>query len=156
AGRQTARTDPSGLTTTRGYDTPYTGRLLSETVTGDVSTPSFAYTYDPAGNVLTSAQTLPGNADSGTWTYSYDDANRLKTAQLGTNPATTYGYDGAGNRTSVQVGNGTPVTTTYDTAGLPGSSSDGTTYAFDAAGDMTSVSGPSRTWTFTFDSWNRT
>jgi RHS repeat-associated protein len=56
----------------------------------------------------------------------------------------------------VKVGNNPAVTTSYDTAGFPTSSSDGSSFTFDAAGNMTQVTQPSRNWTFTFDSWNRT
>jgi RHS repeat-associated protein len=160
AGRQLTRTDPSGLVTTRTYDTTspaLSGRLLQETVKlSGVEKAHFYYTYDPVGNVLTLDQSLPSpNTDSGTWTNAYDGQNRLITAQLGSNPITTYGYDGDGNRTSVKVGTGSAVITTYDSSGLPVSATDNTSYSFDAAGNMTSISGP-RNWTFTFDSWDRT
>jgi RHS repeat-associated protein len=160
AGRQLTRTDPSGLVTTRIYDTTspaLSGRLLQETVKlGSTEKAHFIYTYDPVGNVTSLDQSLPSpNTDSGTWSYTYDGQDRMLSAQLGSGPLTTYGYDGDGNRTSVKVGSGSPVTTTYDSSGLPVSASDGTTYSFDAVGNMTSI-GVTRTWTFTFDSWNRT
>jgi RHS repeat-associated protein len=156
AGRPLTRVDPAGITTTRAYGTPYTGRALTETVkdSAQATLASFTWGYDEVGNVLSAAQTIGSNADNGTWTYTYDDQNRLKTAQLNSNPTTTYGYDGAGNRTSVQVGSNPAVTTSYDTAGLPVSSSDGSTYTHDAAGNMTSVSG-SRNWNLAYDSWSR-
>jgi RHS repeat-associated protein len=49
----------------------------------------------------------------------------------------------------------TPVTTSYDASGLPVSSSDNSGYSFDPVGNLLTISG-TRTWTFTYDSWNRT
>jgi len=55
---------------------------------------TFAYTYDPAGNVLTYTVTVGGLTT--TTTYSYDEANQLRTADRG-DVTWHYTYDGNGS-----------------------------------------------------------
>ena len=72
---------------------------------------SFAYTYDPAGNVLT--RSYPG---VGPASYGYDDDGRLASVTRSTQ-ATTYFYDEAAELIRTALPNATRQTRSYDRAG---------------------------------------
>jgi RHS repeat-associated protein len=108
------------------------------------------YSYDPNGNLLTSADAL-GN----TWTYTYNQFNQLLTATPpsgSTKPVTVNTYDSAGNlQTSAQhPSSGSDLTTNYfyvgTPAGLPSSVNDprgnATIFTYDAYGDLASSTDP--------------
>ncbi|HVF74602.1 MAG TPA: DUF6531 domain-containing protein [Acidimicrobiales bacterium] len=94
AGRPTLVSRPNGTTTTVGFDDA--DELIGLATSGGGSPlASFAYTYDPAGNVATRAQNLGGTAT--TTTYTYDPLRRLTNSAGGPLPS-TYSYDAVGNR----------------------------------------------------------
>ena len=72
---------------------------------------SFAYTYDHAGNKLTSTETQDGKTT--TSDFSYDDHNRLISLKR-SGKTTTYSYDKNGNRTRQKEGDET-LDYIYDT-----------------------------------------
>jgi len=158
AGRELTRTDPAGLTLSRGYDAA--GRPTSETLknAAQATLASFSQVLDPGGRVTDLTQSLPSpNTDSGTWHFTYTRANELSQATSPGAVVYNYGYDGAGDRTSVQQVPATAVSTTYDGAGRPTSATDGTVYTFDPADQLLSrTGGGSATWSYSYDSWGRT
>src|SRR5207245_6496723 len=97
-GRPRTRTDPAGLTWTRGYDST-SGRVSSETITGPggTSVASFSLGHDVAGNVTSKTASISGNPDSGTWSYRYDEANRMHSAQAPSGGGPDSDYAGHGN-----------------------------------------------------------
>lgn len=119
---------------TGGYDLTYdaAGRLTSGCypqpwVTGCAAARTTSYTYDKAGNRLTS--TL-GTAST---SYAYDAADQLTSTTTGTT-ATAYNYDGEGNQTKAGAD-----TYTYDLAGQVSAATIGGsnyTYDHDASGDQ--------------------
>lgn len=78
----------------------------------------YTYTYDPAGNRLTTTE-----AGYGAITYTYDALNRLVSA-AGPEGTITYAYDAVGNRTAMT-----------DTTGV-------TTYTYDAADQLLQAVAP--------------
>ncbi|MER5549754.1 DUF6531 domain-containing protein [Streptomyces sp. NPDC002589] len=135
---------PTRVDTTRagvtagGYDITYdkAGRIASgcfpqAQVSGCASGRATSYTYDKAGNRLTS--TL-GTTSTG---YSYDAADELTSSTTGST-TTNYGYDGEGNQT--KAGDNT---FTYDLAGNISAATVGGasyTYVHDAEGDLVTTS----------------
>ncbi|MEU6291379.1 DUF6531 domain-containing protein [Streptomyces sp. NPDC046988] len=131
---------PNRIDTTRagvatgGYDLTYdkAGRITSgcapqPQVSGCASSRTTSYTYDKAGNRLTS--TLGTTATS----YTYDDAHQLTSSTTGST-TTSYDYDGDGNRTKAGAN-----TYTYDLAGqISAAKVEGTSYVYqhDAEGNL--------------------
>ncbi|MEV7660048.1 RHS repeat-associated core domain-containing protein [Streptomyces anulatus] len=110
-----------------------TGRLLTAATDDQTRGPvqDLKYTYDPAGNVIATADPADTGAGTDNQCYSYDEFNRLTeawtpktancaitgrtTANLG-GPApywTTYTYTTAGQRKTEKQNAGTPTTRTY-------------------------------------------
>lgn len=112
---------------TGGYDQTYdtAGRLTSGCypqpwVTGCASTRTTSYTYDKAGNRLTSTLGATGTS------YIYDAADQLTSTTSGTT-TTAYGYDGEGNQTKAGAD-----TYTYDLAGqISAATVAGSNYTYD-------------------------
>ncbi|MCX4883529.1 DUF6531 domain-containing protein [Streptomyces sp. NBC_00847] len=136
--------EPTHVDTTRagvtagGYDLTYdkAGRIASGCspqpwVSGCASGRDTSYTYDKAGNRLTS--TL-GSTSTG---YSYDAADQLTSSTTGS-ITTDYGYDGEGNQTKAGAD-----TFTYDLAGQTSAATVGGasyTYTHDAEGNLIATS----------------
>ena len=136
--------EPTHVDTTRagvatgGYDITYdkAGRIASGCapqpwVSGCASGRTTSYTYDKAGNRLTS--TL-GTAST---SYNYDAADQLTSSTTGST-TTDYGYDGEGNQTKAGAN-----TYTYDLAGQISSATVGGasyTYTHDAEGNLVATS----------------
>ncbi len=155
-GRMTQRTDPSGLTWIRCYDTNsglVTAQYVvngTESCASPPSSPaqSSVYGYDPGGNVVYDKETVQNSTANGENDYTYDPANRLGTYNPPSGTAggkQTYTYDGSGNRIGVAFATGTTnsTATAYDTRGLPssfGKTVNGvlttTYYCYDAAGNL--------------------
>ena len=107
-----------------GYDA--LGNLTSLVYSNSGSTlPNYSWTYDPLGNMATSAETLGSIVDSAS--YTSDSTGQLLTA-AGSSPPETYSYDSNGNRTN----------TGYATGPNNELLSDGTyTYSYDGEGNQT-------------------
>ncbi|MGW7821813.1 polymorphic toxin type 17 domain-containing protein [Streptomyces puniciscabiei] len=135
---------PTHIDTTRagvtagGYALTYdkAGRITSGCfpqawVSGCASGRETSYTYDKAGNRLTS--TLGTTSTS----YTYDAADELTSSTTGST-TTDYGYDGEGNQTKAGAN-----TFTYDLAGqISAATVGGTSYTYthDAEGDLITTS----------------
>ena len=175
-GNLTTTTDPRNAAwiTIRAYDT--LGRFITVT---DARGAITRYTYDAAGNVLTSTQEIPslpsivnthtydanGNLAThvdprGTLTtYTYDIGNRLTTISRvisGVSTTRTLGYDNASRLVSVTNENNNTSNRTFDAAGrvtseaLPLSRT--TQYAYDADNRLKTVTDPeNRTVNYTYD-----
>lgn len=94
AGRPSLVNRPNGTATSVGFDDADELVRLATTAGGNPLA-SFAYAYDPAGNVASRAQNLGGTLT--TTTYSYDPLRRLTSNAGGPLPS-TYSYDAVGNR----------------------------------------------------------
>ncbi|MBO5346993.1 MAG: hypothetical protein J6A45_02505, partial [Lachnospiraceae bacterium] len=108
---------------------------------GLTDSPSFGYTYDALGNILTYTE------NGVTYTYSYDDQSQLLSA-VGNGKTYTYSYDNAGNILAVSDGTASHTytygnsvwkdlltaydgrTITYDASGNPLSYYNGTPWSF--------------------------
>lgn len=160
-GELTQTIDPAGVTTSYGYD--FAGRAIRETDGADrthrsdydlfghltkesdlsptgVSLRTQTYTYDPAGNLVTSKDPLDH-----TTTFTHDAGNRM-TQQVEPVSATesittTFGYDAAGNRTRVTDGRGNSTIYTVNTLGLPEQVIEPSTAAHPAAADRAWTTG---------------
>ena len=152
--------------TSSSYQTGYAYDSLGELVTQDAPATTAApsgqittYTYDPAGNQLTS--TSP-NAVTATRTYTPLNQLSSVTYSDGTH-ALNYSYDPNGNMTTMVDASGT-TTNVYDPFNELTSSTDGsantTSYSYDLDGDTTGITyplGPGATWastdtvTYTYD-----
>ncbi|MFF6992611.1 RHS repeat-associated core domain-containing protein [Streptomyces sp. NPDC010273] len=112
---------------TGGYDQTYdtAGRLTSGCypqpwATGCASTRTTSYTYDKAGNRLTSTLGTTGTS------YAYDAADQLTSTTSGTT-TTAYTYDGEGSQTKAGAD-----TYTYDLAGqISAATVAGSNYTYD-------------------------
>ncbi|MEU4985918.1 DUF6531 domain-containing protein [Streptomyces sp. NPDC021969] len=136
---------PTRIDTTRagvptgGYNLTYdkAGRITSgcapqPQVSGCAASRTTSYTYDKAGNRLTS--TLGTTATS----YTYDAAHQLTSSTTGST-TTSYEYDSEGNQTKAGA-----KTYIYDLAGqISGATLDGIryTYSHDSEGNLKSIGG---------------
>jgi RHS repeat-associated protein len=135
---------PTRIDTTRagvgegGYDLTYdkAGRITSgcapqPPVSGCADSRTTSYTYDKAGNRLTSTRGTTATS------YTYDAAHQLTSKTTGST-TTSYDYDGEGNQTKAGAD-----TFTYDLAGqISAATVDGTpyTYEHDAEGNLVTTS----------------
>ena len=136
--------------TTSSYDSA--GELVATTAPATTAAPSgatTAYTYDPAGNKLTS--TDPDGTTT-TWTYSPAGKQTSTTYSGSAAPSVTSTYDADGSMTAMTDGSGSS-SHVFDPFGELTAATDGagqaTGYAYDAAGETTSVTYPlpaSATW----------
>jgi YD repeat-containing protein len=179
-GNLTETSDPRNplWKTIRAYDA--LGRVITVT---DARGGITRYTYDAAGNVLTTTQELPGlpsivnthtydaNGNLATHldprgtltTYTYDIGNRLTSISRvvsGVSTTRTLGYDNASRVTSVTNENNNTSTRIFDAAGrvsteaLPLSRT--TQYAYDADSRLKTVTDPEgRTTTYEYDKVGR-
>jgi YD repeat-containing protein len=109
-GRLTSSTDRDGRVRNISYDA--LGRETGETWSGTGVTPNtLTYTYDAAGNRLTSADA------NGAYTMAYDALNRMTSQQSPFNLTQTYVYDAAGDRTRVYDSLGGTQVSYYDATG---------------------------------------
>lgn len=150
-GEKTATVPPDGNTsgipgcaisapyqTTSAYQTGYSydslGELVSETRPATTAAPSgqtTSYTYDPAGNQLTSQ-----DPNSVTTTNTYTPLNQLASISYSgsTGHAVNYGYDASGNRVSMSDASGS------------------SSYQYDPFNELTSSqNGASQTLTYTYN-----
>ncbi|MFD0224425.1 polymorphic toxin type 17 domain-containing protein [Streptomyces hirsutus] len=135
---------PTRIETTRagvaegGYDLTYdkAGRITSgcapqPPVSGCAASRTTSYTYDKAGNRLTSTRGTTATS------YTYDAAHQLTSKTTGST-TTNYDYDGEGNQTKAGAD-----TFTYDLAGqISAATVDGTAYTYehDAEGNLVTTS----------------
>ena len=166
-GNKTAAVPPDGNTssvatcatsspyqTSSSYQTAYEydslGELVSKTTptTSFVTSPTWAYTYDPAGNLLTSEDP---NAVTTTNTYTpLDQLATVSYSSASANPV-SYSYDANGNRVSMTDGSGLS-SYTYDPFNELTSYENGAgntvSYAYDADGNTTDITYPLGTTTW--------
>lgn len=161
-GDQTASVAPDGNTsgvvtcstsspyqTTSPYQTGYSydslGELVSETRPATSTAPSgqtTSYTYDPAGNQLTSQ-----DPNTITTTNTYTPLNQLATVTYSASSAhsVNYGYDANGNRTSMSDASGNS-TYSYDPFNELTSSQNGAgqalSYTYNDDGETSSITYP--------------
>ena len=139
----------TACSSTSPYETTYTYDSADEKVsqtTPDTSADSAGgttmYTYDPAGNLLTT--TDPAGVIT---TYTYTPAGKDATVSYSSSAAhaVTFGYDADGNKVSMSDATGT-TTNTYDPFGELTSSTNGhgqtVVYAYDADGSTTGITYP--------------
>ncbi len=107
AGRLTRKTLGNGSYLAYQYDNANRVTNVDQKKSDNSVIGSFVYTYDNAGNKLTSTQ------DSNQTTYTYDNAYRLTSADYPGAAFENFTYDLAGNRLSLQNESGT-VNSTYD------------------------------------------
>jgi RHS repeat-associated protein len=154
-----------------GYQYDSIGELVSQTTPETSADPSGAttrYTYDAAGNQLTtedpagvtttntysptdllaSVSYSGSAAHSASYTY---DANGQRTAMTDASGTSSYAYDPFGELSSEENGAGETVSYTYDLlgdqtsvtypldSGATWANSDSVTYDYDSAGDLTAV-----------------
>lgn len=146
AGRQVRTADGRGRTERVDYD-----QFGQVTSTSDLAADGTVlrrqtYTYDAAGNRLSSTSPL-----GITTTYHYDALDRLvsqvEPVTSTTSITTTFGYDLAGNQTRYTDGRGNSTYSTYNTLGLLESQIEPATTAHPNAAD--------RTWTLSYDALGR-
>jgi RHS repeat-associated protein len=177
--RLTSKTVPGAGTSTYTYDP--LGRM--ETATNGVA--KLTFTYDDAGNILTSSSTGMGTSPlpTATFEYGYDPVgNRTSAAGPGgstkyaysaaerisgiTDPAGgtfTFGYDSAGQLISLTRPNGITDSTVYDPAdrvtsrhaSIGPSLVSQADYTYDSAGLRTSLTDMTGTTAYTYDSTDR-
>jgi len=142
-GEITSDTLGDGETETWNYDTR--GRVTSfSAVLNNTAIYSFANTYAPNGNVLTSNDSVNNN-----WTYSYDQFNRL-VGSTKNGSAVAYIYDRFGNRWQESPG-GFIATFTGNNPTSPQNNNRIDGYTYDAAGNLLSDG----VNTYTYDAENR-
>lgn len=148
-GDKASATDPLGDKTTYAYDS--LGRLTSKvTPLGNVSGGipadyTWSYTYNPAGQLLTSSDPLGNTAQK-----TYDSNGNLLNSLDASGNATRYAYDLDNEVTSESDGYGSTsqrtLKTTYDADGNVHQQVDGlgnvTAYSYDALSRMSAVSDP--------------
>jgi len=112
AGQSTARTDRNGRAIEHTYNEA--GKISSSVwkdATGATGN-TLTYTYDNAGNRLTSADSV------GTVTYTFDELNRVKTYTNVFGQTLTYSYDAEDHATRRDDSLGGVQTSTYNAVGL--------------------------------------
>lgn len=129
-GQRASMSDASGATT---YSYDKRDRLLTR------STPigTLTYTYDAAGNLLSTQSSHPGGAAA---SYSYDQLNRLAVLS-DVSGVSTYAYNAVGNLATLTLANGVATEYSYNTLNrlLSMGSTNGTT----AISSYTYTLGPS-------------
>jgi RHS repeat-associated protein len=126
-GRELSETEvsdsyPNGLTTSYTYDgqdhvLTETDPSVTDRVTGAVHTKVTSYSYDPDGNVLTSAVSDSTGGDaSRTSDYGYDTHDNLASVKDPLGNTTTYTYDAMGDRLTQTNPAGVTYAYAYDTA----------------------------------------
>ncbi|HYL35196.1 MAG TPA: RHS repeat-associated core domain-containing protein [Bryobacteraceae bacterium] len=150
--------DPNGVETDLTYDLRF--RLLSRTINTTAGPLTTSYTYDAAGNLLST--TLP---DGSSLLNSYDSAHRLISVTDLFHQSIAYVLDPAGDRTQVTVldASGNPQRTRSDKfdalARLQndiGGAGQSASFAYDALGNLVTVTDPlSRLTQRVFDALNR-
>ena len=126
----------SAFQTSYAYDS--LGELVAQTTPDTSAAPSggtTTYSYDPAGNELTSE-----NPDGVTATDTYTPLDQAATVSYSdSTPAVSYSYDANGNRTTMTDGSGI-TTSSYDPFDELTSTTDGagatTSYGYDLDGDV--------------------
>ena len=127
-----------------GYEYDSLGELVSKTTpsTSFATSPTWTYTYDPAGNQLTAE-----DANGVTTTNTYTPLNKLATVSYSGSsaPSESYSYDANGNRVSMTDGTGTS-SYTYDPFNELTSYENGAgntvSYGHDDNGNTTSITYP--------------
>lgn len=148
-GNRVSATDAKGVTVTSEYDA--LGRRLKVTQPfTDTASSVTRYTYDPAGNVLSTAVTnnLPGEAESCAVTdYAYNSRNWL--TRVGAHVSDTqtnytqYYYDAAGSVLRMYTGLTAPLTISgLDQVSGGSTGYQVTKYAYDRFGNQTSATDP--------------
>ena len=139
--------------TTYSYDSA--GELVSTTTPATTAAPSGATTtstYDPAGNKLTSTDP---NGVTTTWTYTPLGQAATESYSGSSAHSVTYSYDASGNKTGMTDASGTssirlrPVRRATSATNGAGQT---TSYGYDADGDVTGITYPlpgDRTWATT-------
>jgi RHS repeat-associated protein len=137
------------------------GNMLTSTSTGtptsQLPTATFTYTYDPAGNRL-SAQ-----GPAGTTAYAYDSTGWLATLTDPSGGLFNFGYDPAGQLTSLTRPNGVNDAVAYDGDGnltslhstLGPALVSQADYAYNAGGLVSSVTTLGGTTTYSYDAASR-
>ena len=129
-------------------DTKTTTQVSGLSYSGFTNAPSFGYTYDELGNILTYTE------NGVTYTYSYDDLNQL-VSQTGGGKTYAYTYDLGGNILTASDGTASH-TYTYGDADWADllTAFDGQAITYDASGNPTSYYNGSR-YTFTWTEGRR-
>jgi|HubBroStandDraft_6_1064221.scaffolds.fasta_scaffold02149_4 RHS repeat-associated protein len=143
--RRTQMTRPNGVTTNYSYDS--LSRLLS--VLHQVSTNTIdgaAYTYDSAGNRLTTTNELAVLTSN----YTYDPLYELTQVTQATNTTESYSYDSVGNRLSSQGLSPYTNNASNELTSTPSAS-----YAYDYNGNLTSKTVSGSTTQYNWDYENR-
>ncbi len=151
--------DPNGVETDLTYDGRL--RLLSHTInTAAVGPLTTSYTYDAAGNLLSTTQ-----PDGSSLFNSYDSAHRLISLTDPFNQSIAYVLNPAGGRTQITIldADGNPQRTRsrkFDTLARRQNETGGvgqsTSFAYDALGNLLTVTDPlSRLTQRVFDALNR-
>ncbi|MGH9070138.1 MAG: RHS repeat-associated core domain-containing protein [Acidimicrobiales bacterium] len=111
-GRQTAQTNPAGLTSSVTYDGA--GNITSYTDPGGTVT----YGYDPANNLVTLAEpggSCVGNVTDGCTTFGYNNNDQLTSEYLPNADFENWDYDGEGRMLDqVVLPTGTGIANHYD------------------------------------------
>src|SRR5262249_37565985 len=133
-----------------GYVYDSLGQLASKTTpsTSAVTSPTWSYTYDPAGNLLTSE-----DPNGVTTTNDYTPLNQLQSVDYSdSTPDVRYVYDASGNRVSMDDGTGTS-SYSYDVFDELESYENGdgktSSYSYNADGQQTGIDyplAPGATW----------
>jgi RHS repeat-associated protein len=117
-------------------------RNVTPATTAAPSGATTTYTYDPAGNKLTS--TDPDGVTT-TWTYTPADQPATETYSGSSAHSVSYGYDANGNKTSMTDATGSS-SYTFDPFGEMTAATNGAGqtvgYGYDADGDTTSITYP--------------
>lgn len=150
--------DANGVTTQLTYDDRQ--RLTSRAVSTTAGPLTTRYSYDPAGNLVTT--TLP---DGSALTNSYEAAHRLTAVTDLFGQSTAYTLNALGDRTQTQAKNAAGVvkqdrTDSYDALGRLSQDTGGAgqvrAYGYDGDGNAVSLTDPlNRTTAQSFDALNR-
>jgi RHS repeat-associated protein len=131
---------PNGIKEVYNYDSM--DRLVGIEYVGTGKT--ISYTYDLAGNLLTTTDW------TGTTTYSYDNIYQLTSQSLPNNTTITYSYDPAGNRITQNS-----ITYSYNNLNQLISKSDNTTYTYDLNGNLITKTTPTGTTTYSWNAYDK-